>query len=670
MNKINQQTWDHLWEKGLDLSKEIQYHTSTRKPLYELLNDSVGILSKNEDLKILEIGCGTAIDSCIFASNTKRSKFFCLDFFYSALELANKISKKFNVKLHFLNSDAGNISIKDKTFDLIFSQGVMEHFRDPSFMMKEQVRLLKDEGILVIDVPQAYTLCTIIKHIKIKKGTWPYGWETQFSYRGLASLGAKYGLEAIAVCGHEYDSHVRFFNLALFRNIIRRLQKVNPLREYSIFKKIESGYDRFWNMLEKKWGHYFLINIAVAFKKKKSFADNTKVCIISPSFPNMKCGLADYVVNLIKFLSLQGKNLDISLVTSNNLRVKEYADSRSDCKLKIYPAVSHWNLRALFPVNRLINKINPDVVHIMYHWNGYNEGLLKGMMVSLLPMFIKFFGKKRRIIVISFVHDLMGPYLFPKAGLLRRLGLFIMVLFSDKLTVHAEGYKNDLVRLFPFLRGRVHFIPCGSGIFCEQVAKINNISDRSLLDEATISFFGHIYPSKGLEYLIEAMKILADKNYRLKLMLIGGLTLDYGSSSFDAYPNKIKKLISASGLNDAVTWLGFCKPEDVSIYLLKSNICVLPFIEGVNERGSSFSTVFSHGLPLVTTKGPYTPDKLKNHENIMLVPAGDSQKLAQAIEELICDTELRRRISQAGKELYDKEYSWFVIADKTMGLYS
>lgn len=262
------EVWDSAWAKEFKLSKEIDYHFSTRKPFYKFLNKSIlSLITVRNAINILELGCGTAIDSCVLARNN-RVRIFCMDLILPAIQLARRISKEFGVHINFLNCDANGISFKDKSFDLIFSQGVLEHFHNISLVMQEQVRILKNDGILIIDVPQVYTLCTLFKHWRIKKGTWPYGWETQFSYRDLINLGNRYGLEAIDVCGHEYDSYARFFNLSLFRNIIKRFQDANPMRNNLFFKKIESCYDEFWGILEKKYGHYFLVNIAVAFKKR------------------------------------------------------------------------------------------------------------------------------------------------------------------------------------------------------------------------------------------------------------------------------------------------------------------------------------------------------------------------------------------------------------------
>lgn len=391
-----------------------------------------------------------------------------------------------------------------------------------------------------------------------------------------------------------------------------------------------------------------------------------RICVISPSFVKMNCGLADYVANLTKFLDCS--SLEISVITSDNQKIKEHINLTKETRLKIYPLVRRWDCGALFLIHKLVQEIQPDLVHIMYHWHVYNQGILKGIMVAFLPFLLKRKRPKSPAVIISFVHDLMGPYLFPKAGQLRKLGLLSMVLFADKLTVHSRRQQLDLGRLFPFLKKKVHCVPCGSGIFYERP-----LTERhgSLMTQKSfiVSFFGYIYPSKGLEYLIEALKILIGKGRNLKLLIIGGFAIDYQVKGFDAYPERIRALIAHRRLESFVEWTGFCKPEDVSVKLRSSDICVLPFNDGVNENGSSFNTVLSHGLPLITTRGPCMPDKLRDHENVLLVPARNSELLAQAIEELICNSNLRGKLAGAAKELYDKEYSWSVIADRTMRLY-
>ncbi len=50
-------------------------------------------------------------------------------------------------------ADAHDIPFPDHTFDLVISQAVLEHVRDPHFMVSELARILKPGGWILVDVP-------------------------------------------------------------------------------------------------------------------------------------------------------------------------------------------------------------------------------------------------------------------------------------------------------------------------------------------------------------------------------------------------------------------------------------------------------------------------------------------------------------------------------------
>lgn len=91
------------------------------------------------------------------------------------------------------------MSFADETFDVVFSQGVLEHFRDPDPVIAEQVRVMKKTGVLIVDVPQTYNPYTLFKKIRMWQGRWPYGWETQYSLPSLRKLARRHGLVATGV---------------------------------------------------------------------------------------------------------------------------------------------------------------------------------------------------------------------------------------------------------------------------------------------------------------------------------------------------------------------------------------------------------------------------------------------------------------------------------------
>lgn len=388
-----------------------------------------------------------------------------------------------------------------------------------------------------------------------------------------------------------------------------------------------------------------------------------KICIISASFPNMHCGVGDYMAQLVN--SLKDFNLEIAVITSAQEKIKQFANSQSLINVTIFPIMKRWGFLNIFTLCRKIFEFKPDVIHIQYQWWMYHGKT----MIALLPLLLKIL-KKDCFIVTTF-HDLMGPYLFPKAGRLRKLGIKALAEFSDKIITTNRKDTENLTYLISQAGKKISYIPTGAGIFPDNHKEINSDKIKEGLrdseNQIIISNFGYMLPYKGLEDLLQAVKILIDKKYLIKLLAIGGFNIDLKISS--SYFLGLQKQVEILNITPYVKWLGYCSPKEVSNYLIASDICVLPYTDGVSERRTSFISALSHGLPIVTTHLNNTPDKLIDHNNILLVEPKNPYQLADAIEELINHPELRKSLGKAALELYHREYDWHTIAQKTIKTY-
>ena len=163
---------------------------------------------------------------------------------------------------------------------------------------------------------------------------------------------------------------------------------------------------------------------------------------------------------------------------------------------------------------------------------------------------------------------------------------------------------------------------------------------------------------KGLETFLESLKYVSRD---VRVLIIGG-------TSDHAYLEKLKDLCRSVGVSDMISWLGHCKPEEdwASIYLYASDICVLPFNDGVRLNNSSFAVATSHGLPIVTTQGDNLEDPFINNENVKLCLPQSPVLLGAAINELITDPELRQKLAVGSKKLADTYFSWDRVIDSTL----
>lgn len=254
--------WQDFLESG-NLEAEIEQHRVNRRRFHRLIGACLHRVPSPSP-QILEIGSGTAIDSYIVAEDYRVSV-TGVDLSVTSIEVARRIGRYFSRPLTLMQGDAERLPFPDATFDVVYSQGVLEHFQNPWPMLHEQLRVLKPEGFLVINVPQRHTGYTAYKHEQMQAGTWPWGWETEYSYRDLRRLGRRLDLAPVAVTGYDYWPTRRGW--AFWRQLHVKVQSRNPWRANVLCRRAEQLYERTWVEVERRWGHYFLINITVAFQR-------------------------------------------------------------------------------------------------------------------------------------------------------------------------------------------------------------------------------------------------------------------------------------------------------------------------------------------------------------------------------------------------------------------
>lgn len=105
-------------------------------------------------------------------------------------------------RLMLFQTDALSCPVRAGTFDIVFHQGLLEHFSDPRILLKENHRILKYGGFLLVDVPQTLHFYTLIKQSLILCKLWFGGWERQFTPRSLSRLLIQCGFEPIHYYGN------------------------------------------------------------------------------------------------------------------------------------------------------------------------------------------------------------------------------------------------------------------------------------------------------------------------------------------------------------------------------------------------------------------------------------------------------------------------------------
>ena len=187
--------WNKFWNRKKDLSKVYPSSPSVLKAILGM--------GPVDGLKILEVGAGTGRDSLELAKAGARV--FILDYSEESLKIARELAVQAPNNLHLVQGDAFNSPFPSESFDIVFHQGLAEHFKDPLPLLQENARLLKKGGFCLCDVPQTFHLYTVMKHILIALNKWFAGWETQFTQGQLKRLMKRANLEIV----HSYGDWMR-----------------------------------------------------------------------------------------------------------------------------------------------------------------------------------------------------------------------------------------------------------------------------------------------------------------------------------------------------------------------------------------------------------------------------------------------------------------------------
>lgn len=127
--------------------------------LYAKYGKTANILLKKGIKEIvLDIGCGDGILTCVLAKEGVRT--VGLDLSKPAIKVAKEKAQKLRAKdrVDFVVCDAEQTPIRDGSIEAIACLSTLEHVPNPQQLMNEMSRILREKGIAIILVPNAFSL--------------------------------------------------------------------------------------------------------------------------------------------------------------------------------------------------------------------------------------------------------------------------------------------------------------------------------------------------------------------------------------------------------------------------------------------------------------------------------------------------------------------------------
>jgi glycosyltransferase involved in cell wall biosynthesis len=337
----------------------------------------------------------------------------------------------------------------------------------------------------------------------------------------------------------------------------------------------------------------------------------------------------------------------VSLLTN----VTDCREKIENAGIKVIPIVmSRKNINpfleliTLVKVTNIIRKEQPDILH-----NFTIKPIVYGSIASL-------FCKKNLKIINNFLG--MG-FVFISTKLVY---IFIKQVICIILAIHSKlkhtliivqnsDDKQLIIDLGIAKEGKVH-VQCSVGVDTENFHALKEPNGPVIF-----ALVARMLIDKGIREFIAAAKILKAQKIEAEFWLVG--TPDEGN----------KSSLSLSELEDLnkeriVKYIGF---SDVSKIWKIAHVAVLPsYREGLSR---SLLEAGAYGRAIITTDAPGGRELIRDKINGLLVGVQDASELAQAMEMMILNPEMRQKLGQEIRVVILKKYDSKIIAAKMLNYY-
>lgn len=314
-------------------------------------------------------------------------------------------------------------------------------------------------------------------------------------------------------------------------------------------------------------------------------------------------------------------------------------------RLKKWFKITNTNITPTLPFEILRSKYDIVHTHMPTPWTSDWSILLS-----------KITGKKS---VITIHNDLNKDGFFEK--LLTNFYLYTVFKFSlklvDKIIIVNPEWEKNFVNIKNILlthKKKISTMPNGVDT---EIFKSNYLEKEknSLL---FVSILDKSHTFKGLDFLLQSIKILKDKIPSIKLTVIGEGELK----------NKYIKLTKELDISNNVEFLGEKNQEQLIPYYSKALVFVLPSIE-LEGFGIVLIEALACKTPVVTTDIVGIAKEVKQNNCGIVVKPKNSQNIADAIYKIIINNKLAKNMGENGRKMVLDKFDWKKIAERILDIY-
>ena len=283
-------------------------------------------------------------------------------------------------------------------------------------------------------------------------------------------------------------------------------------------------------------------------------------------------------------------------------------------------------------------------------WRGLPEWDLVNLRVPT-PLGVYAYGLarlRRRPVFLLVVGDLAGVAASVRVDrpkrLVYRAYLLLEEWLQDVMVRGAPSFVNGQALYAKYNRpGRRVLLTTTSTI---SVADIGGRDDTCGSSTIRLLCVSRIDPRKGLRYLPATVADLVDRGHDVRLTIVGPVVGTLGAEE----RSRVVQDANGLGVGERIDFTGAKTLPEVLEIAREHDLFVLPTLPGEGVPRVLLEAMAA-GLPIVATDVAGVPTLISHEVNGLLVPPASSDDLTRALDRLIRDGDLRRRLISNGYRL-------------------
>lgn len=322
------------------------------------------------------------------------------------------------------------------------------------------------------------------------------------------------------------------------------------------------------------------------------------------------------------------KSFDVSCVVASKSKLKDFIQDVQKFEIN---RKSSFSVSASLKLAKIIDKQNIDIVHL--HWT-------KDLPIVVLA---KIFSKRkpkivqtRHMTMTRFKSDFYHKFLYKNI---------------DTIICVTKALEEQIKKFIPQnIRPKTKLLYLGANeskaLSSEEVKIFKEALEVN--DAFMIGLVGRINEFKGQHLLIEAIKILKEKDLNIKAYIVG-------SAMSEEYLKQLKQKVKDFSLEEQVLFVGFTK--EAAKFMQACDVVLM------TSRNETFGLVtieaMRNGTAVIGSNSGGALEIIDDEKTGLLFESGNYEDLSLKIEKLYKDETLRKKLGIAGQkkaeELFDNK---------------